>query len=249
MPKVTMRLEGAEGAMDARALRAGLEHFTRFLSALADETACPLPIVDLKVGSLFATVDTPQYLQDRVDEGLTFLRSEGARPITWPLEALKQLSDYANLKGRYGVEQVGIDGHDSGTIDEQLKAAIEKALSGLPLSLGAIQGRISSYFGVSRPVKVRVVPDGMRSYVRIAVPDAHLAEQAARLVEQRVIIRGLMVRHPESGAIEEMTAHSIEKIEEPEISMSVDEAVGIWPPNLFEGMTSVQIARMLRNEA
>lgn len=249
MARVVMRLEGEAGEMDARALRAGLDHFTRFLAALADEPSLPLPVVNLEMGSMAATVDAPEHLRKRMDEGLHQLSAAATRPAGWRLEALHELLNYAKLPGRHGLTGVAITGMRPTPIDDDLRRAIEKVLSNVPVSLGAIQGRLSTYFGVSRPVKIRIVPDGMRSYVGVTVPDRALAEEAARLVEQRVAVRGYIVRHPDTGEIEEMTARRIEKLEVPRERMTLKEAVGIWPPELFGGLDSVEIGRAMRDEA
>jgi hypothetical protein len=248
MPEVEMHLEGEPGAMDVRALRDGLEHFTKFLNSLSEDTTAPLPVTNLAVASLTATVSTSEQHSERVEHGLRALRDEKVRPRGWPLEALQELRDYSKVAGRNGVTSAAVGCSERIRVDAQMRETIEQILGNVPRSLGAISGRLSSYFGGSRPVKVRVIPTGMVSYVGVSIPDEELARHAARLVEERVVVRGLIVRHPDTGQVEEMTAHSIEKMAIAEAPMTVDQAVGIWPRDIFGGKASEDIVREWRNE-
>ncbi|MCK6108482.1 hypothetical protein KZX18_00605 [Micrococcus luteus] len=250
MTNFEMYLDGPDGKLDVRSLSRALKHFTAFLSELSPEgSQTPLPVSGLRVGSLQAVVDCPPDLAEYAQDGLEQLRSTGSRPNGWSLAALEHLRDYGRTAGARGVTGASLGAGNLVKVDAEMIAAIDRVLRRVPMSLGSIQGRLSAYFGTRDPVKIRITPDSRTDFVRVIISSEVLAREAAKMVEDRVIVKGVVIRDPDTGEIDHMRARSIDRAKPVPERLPVESAIGIWPREWLQGRTPEEYVRQVTDEA
>lgn len=243
---VELKLNGELGGIDAKTVALGLELLRKLVGSFNPDGG-PVKMASLRTGSTVTGVAAPPATEEAIIHAADLIREKQVLPQNWSSKQAALLRDLAKLSNRSGVDSAEILGRTTERalpLDSALLKSIQEAMKKTPMSIGSVVGKLHSY---------KDGPNGLSATVRdhltnkdVRVNFAEDLDEAIRMNLRRIVeVSGVLKRHPESNAPEEVDAKSIEAVPP---KTTVVSGRGIWKRLKDEGVTTQVILRELRAE-
>jgi hypothetical protein len=262
MEQLRLHLDGAAGAIDARAVRDAIADLLKLTCSLDDEEDEPVAptwvVSELSIGSARCGVRPAPGEQELGSRQILTVLA-GARelartvgiPRGWTEETVETLANLAQLRHYYGVDEaylLGDDPADRILLGDEVLHNSRTSLRGSARSLATIRGNIVRYVsdGSRHEISVREGVD--HRPVRVTFPpgldDAVLA---ALTRKESVVVTGMLKRNSKGQKLS-LRAETLRGLPtEPRARASTQDMVGALGADWTGGLSSTEWVRGQRN--
>ncbi len=240
---VELKLNGELGGIDAKTVAEGLELLRKLVGSFNPDGG-PVKMASLRTGSTVTGVAAPPAAEQAIIHAVDLIRTKQVLPPNWSSRQATLLRDLAKLSHRNGVDSaeiLGLTTKRSLQLDSVLLKSIQEAMKKTPISIGSVVGKLHSYKDGSNGLSATLRDELTNKDVRVTFDED--LDEAIRMNLRRIVeVSGLLKRHPESNAPEEIDAKNVEAVPSP----TAVSGRGIWKRLRDEGMTTQAIMRELR---
>lgn len=243
---VELRLNGELGGIDAKTVADGLELLRKLVGSF-NPGGGPVKMASLRTGSTVTGVAASPATEESIIHAIELIREKQVLPSNWSSKQATLLRELAKLSNRSGVDSAEILGRatkSSSLLDSALENSIQEAMKKTPISIGSVVGKLYSYQDSARGLSARLRDQLTNEDVRVNFDEA-LDQAIRKNLRQVVEISGVLKRHPETNAPEEVDAKSVEVV----LPMSnPTSGRGIWKRLKDDGLTTRDLIREIRSE-
>ncbi|WJY68464.1 hypothetical protein [Corynebacterium auris] len=243
---IELKLNGELSGIDAKTVADGLDLLRKLVGSFTPNGG-PVKMASLRTGSTVTGVIATPEAEDSILYGIELVRNRQVLPVNWSSKQATLLRELARLSRRSGVASAEILGRNTERalpLDSALDASIQEAMKKAPTSIGSVVGKLHSYQDSAQGLSATLRDHITHQNVRVTFDedlDAAIRQNLRRVVE----VSGVLKRHPESNAPEEVDAKSVEAM--PSIPTPVS-GRGIWRRLKDKGVTARDIMHELRAE-
>lgn len=241
-----LKLNGEMGAIDAKTVVDGLELLRKLVGSFTPGQG-PVKMASLRSGSTVTGVAASPEVEESILQAIDSIRDHKELPSNWSSKQATLLQNLAKLSNRSGVDSTELLGSSSmraAQLDSALFESIQEAMKKTPISIGSVVGKLYSYQDGAKGLSARLRDSLTNEDVRVLF-DEDLDEAIRSNLRGLVEVSGILKRHPETNAPEEINAKSIEAVP---IKAAPISGRGIWRRLKEEGTTTQNIMGALRAE-
>ncbi|MBP3947306.1 hypothetical protein [Corynebacterium sp. Marseille-P3884] len=241
-----LKLNGEMGAIDAKTVVDGLELLRKLVGSFTPGQG-PVKMASLRSGSAVTGVVATPEVETTILRAIDSIRDHKEMPSNWSSKQATLLQDLAKLSNRSGVDSTELSGSSSlrvTQLDSALLASIQEAMKKTPISIGSVVGTLYSYQVSAKGLSAKMRDSLTNEDVRVLF-DEDLDEAIRSNLRGLVEVSGVLKRHPETNAPEEISAKSVEALPIKTVPVS---GRGIWRRLKEEGTTAQDMMRALRSE-
>lgn len=232
-----LKIDGNPGEIDLRALEKSVAAISKLIRAVGGENA---QLKTLSADSIVVIdIITEPENASTLQAGLYEFAETGERPEKFNAHALNALASLYEVNALPGVSGVYFGSPANPLmIKDKVPEHTEKALGSVKGSLYRING------GRSLTAAIRHSQTGKT--VRLEL-EKDQVETVQKLYNQKVIVRGLLIRDSTSNEVKKVKVKSIDRIAKKNPQQPASEAQGILGTEWLEGLDPVELVRLHRD--
>lgn len=221
--EILLTLQGDMRQFDAVVIAESLRHLANLVESFPSHEG-RAKLATLRQGSAVTGVLTNDRTASSLEAGLIDLRDSARVPDAWSMAQVRSLERIIETTAQSDLVYINVAAGSSIVLDTHMKEATSKALKSLPKSLGSVVGELTRYNGSGQTKTAGLVQEDLEKTVEISL-EQDLWQLVAQYMHQRVEVTGILTRHPETHAIERVSARSITPLPARGALVS---GIGIW---------------------
>lgn len=220
---IMLKLNGPTNSIDLKTLATAIDELAQLVGALPSQEDA-VKLGGLMTGSAKIAVDTTRAVACEMEDGLDQLRQTRRRPNGWTLRQLQALRKIIEAGKKGDGAELSVNGTRTQVypLDTDLREAIKEAIERSRISIGSVRGVIDRYNGHSRTRSAKLVQELTGKTITLKFKE-EMTGSIFDAMHNRVEVRGLLTRNPETNQVEEADVRGIRILPAEKIS-----GQGIW---------------------